>query len=202
MFILKIKISQKNQFRYINPQIFPPLLLDCFLTKAAKSNFILPIHSSIKNMLCPSCNYDNTRVLESRTTEKGQSIRRRRECLRCHHRFTTYERIEFVPITVIKKDGSTESFDRSKILRGIVRACEKTGLDSELVESLVDNIKSDIEEKFPREITSEDIGELVLGHLSSLSEVAYVRFASVYGKFTSIEDFVTTLKDLRNKQKK
>ncbi|MBL1211232.1 transcriptional regulator NrdR [Geminocystis sp. GBBB08] len=151
-------------------------------------------------MLCPSCNYDNTRVLESRTTEKGQSIRRRRECLRCRHRFTTYERIEFLPITVIKKDGSTESFDRSKILRGIVRACEKTGIDSGLLESLVENIESHIEEKFPREITSENIGQLVLSYLSSLSEVAYVRFASVYGKFTSIEDFVITLKDLQNRQ--
>lgn len=157
-------------------------------------------------MLCPSCNYDNTKVLESRTTEKGQSIRRRRECLRCRHRFTTYERIEFVPITVRKKDGSTESFDRSKVLRGIVRACEKTGIDSELLESLVENIESSIEEKFPREISSEDIGELVLSHLSSISEVAYVRFISVYGKFTSVEDFVTTLKALQtegvNKQPK
>lgn len=157
-------------------------------------------------MLCPSCNYDNTKVLESRTTEKGQSIRRRRECLRCRHRFTTYERIEFVPITVRKKDGSTESFDRSKILRGIVRACEKTGIDSELLESLVENIESSVEEKFPREISSEDIGELVLSHLSSISEVAYVRFISVYGKFTSVEDFVTTLKALQtegvNKQPK
>lgn len=151
-------------------------------------------------MLCPSCNYDNTKVLESRTTEKGQSIRRRRECLRCRHRFTTYERIEFVPITVRKKDGSTESFDRSKVLRGIVRACEKTGIDSELLESLVENIESSIEEKFPREISSEDIGELVLSHLSSISEVAYVRFISVYGKFTSVEDFVKTLKALQTEE--
>jgi transcriptional repressor NrdR len=151
-------------------------------------------------MLCPSCKYDNTKVLESRTTEKGQSIRRRRECLRCRHRFTTYERIEFVPITVRKKDGSTESFDRSKVLRGIVRACEKTGIDSELLESVVENIESYIEEKFPREISSEDIGELVLNHLSKLSEVAYVRFISVYGKFTSVEDFVTTLKVLQNEE--
>ena len=151
-------------------------------------------------MLCPSCNYDNTKVLESRTTEKGQSIRRRRECLNCRHRFTTYERIEFVPITVTKKDGSTESFDRSKVLRGIVRACEKTGIDSELLESVVENIESHIEGKFPREISSEDIGELVLSHLSNLSEVAYVRFISVYGKFTSVEDFVTTLKALQNEE--
>ncbi|NCO76082.1 MAG: transcriptional regulator NrdR [Cyanobacteria bacterium] len=152
-------------------------------------------------MLCPSCNYENTKVLESRNTEKGQSIRRRRECLNCHHRFTTYERIEFVPITVIKKDGSTESFDRSKVIRGIVRACEKTEIEAKIIESLVENIESNIEEKSPREITTQYIGELVLSHLSHLSEVAYVRFASVYGQFTNIEDFVETLKELQNKQK-
>ena len=164
------------------------------------SNDYSPLTLRSKNMLCPSCNYDNSKVLESRTTEKGQSIRRRRECLRCGHRFTTYERIEFVPITVIKKDGSTESFDRSKILRGIVRACEKTEIEGHLLESIVENIESEIEEKSLREITTQYIGELVLSHLSKVSEVAYVRFASVYGKFTSIDDFVIILKELQNKQ--
>ncbi|BAQ64506.1 transcriptional regulator NrdR [Geminocystis sp. NIES-3709] len=148
-------------------------------------------------MLCPSCNSDNSKVLESRTTEKGQSIRRRRECLDCGHRFTTYERIEFVPITVIKKDGSTESFDRSKILRGIVRACEKTGIEGDRLETLVENIESQIEENSMREITTQYIGELVLSYLSKLSEVAYVRFASVYGKFTSIDDFVIILQEMQ-----
>lgn len=151
-------------------------------------------------MLCPNCSSDNSKVLESRTTEKGQSIRRRRECLDCGHRFTTYERIEFVPITVIKKDGSKESFDRSKILRGIVRACEKTGIEAEFLESLVENIELQIEENFMREITTQSIGELVLSHLSSLSEVAYVRFASVYGKFTSIEDFVSILQKMQKEE--
>jgi len=151
-------------------------------------------------MLCPSCSSDNSKVLESRTTEKGQSIRRRRECLDCGHRFTTYERIEFVPITVIKKDGSKESFDRSKILRGIVRACEKTGIEAEFLESLVENIELQIEENFMREITTQSIGELVLSHLSNISEVAYVRFASVYGKFTSIEDFVTILQQMQKEE--
>lgn len=148
-------------------------------------------------MLCPSCNFDNSKVLESRTTEKGQSIRRRRECLNCGHRFTTYERIEFVPITVVKKDGSKESFDRSKILRGIVRACEKTEIDKDFLETLVENIESEIEGNSIREVTTQYIGELVLSHLSKVSEVAYVRFASVYGKFTSIDDFVTILKQLQ-----
>ena len=148
-------------------------------------------------MQCPSCNFRNTRVIESRTTEKGYSVRRRRECLDCHHRFTTYERIEFVPIRVVKKDGTTESFDRSKILRGIIRACEKTGTKAERLEAFVDAIESEIEEKYPREITSEQIGELILTKLSQISQVAYIRFASVYGKFTSVDDFVTILQELQ-----
>ena len=152
-------------------------------------------------MQCPSCNFNNTRVLESRTTEKGYSVRRRRECLDCHHRFTTYERIEFVPIRVVKKDGTTESFDRSKILRGIIRACEKTGTQAELLESFVDTIEAEIEEKFPREITSDQIGELILTKLSKISQVAYIRFASVYGKFTSVDDFVAILKELEPNKK-
>jgi transcriptional repressor NrdR len=151
-------------------------------------------------MQCPSCHFNNTRVLESRTTEKGYSVRRRRECLNCHHRFTTYERIEFVPIRVIKRDGTTESFDRSKVLRGIVRACEKTGIKPELLEAFVDSIESEIEEKFPREITSQQIGELILAQLSQISQVAYIRFASVYGNFTCIDDFVSILKKLENNQ--
>lgn len=151
-------------------------------------------------MQCPSCQFNQTKVVESRTTEKGQSIRRRRECLRCGHRFTTYERIEFVAITVIKKDGSTESFDRTKVLRGLVRACEKTGIESDLLESLVDNLESEIEQKYPREISSEEIGNLVLKQLSKISQVAYIRFASVYENFTSIDDFVATLKKLQNQQ--
>jgi transcriptional repressor NrdR len=153
-------------------------------------------------MQCPSCQFNQTKVVESRVTEKGQSIRRRRECLKCGHRFTTYERIEFVAITVIKKDGSTESFDRTKVLRGIVRACEKTGIESELLDSLVDQIESEIEGKFPREISSEEIGNLVLKRLSQISQIAYIRFASVYENFTCIDDFVATLKHLQNQQEK
>ncbi len=150
-------------------------------------------------MECPSCHYSQTRVIESRTTDKGRSVRRRRECLRCHYRFTTYERIEFVPITVIKKDGSTESFDRTKILRGLVRACEKTGVKLETLERVVEKIEWEIEQKRPRVVTSKEIGDLVLAHLSHISQVAYIRFASVYKNFTSIEDFVTMLQELENK---
>lgn len=149
-------------------------------------------------MRCPYCQHTDSRVLESRSTEAGQSVRRRRECLRCKHRFTTYERIEFVPLTVIKRDGKRESFDRSKLLRGIVRACEKTGIPQRRLEVLVDEIEAELQQQSGREVTSNEIGELVLGYLRDESEVAYVRFASVYRKFQGIRDFVETLDRLKD----
>jgi len=147
-------------------------------------------------MQCPFCQHPDNRVLESRSAEAGQSIRRRRECLKCQRRFTTYERIEFVPITVLKQNGERESFDRSKILLGIVRACQKTGIPSGRMETIVDEIESQLQQRTVREVSSLEIGELVLQHLKSLSEVAYVRFASVYRQFQKIRDFVETLDDL------
>jgi transcriptional repressor NrdR len=118
--------------------------------------------------------------------------------LRCKHRFTTYERIEFVPVTVIKRDGKRESFDRSKLLRGIVRACEKTGIPQRRLEALVDEIEAEVQQRFGREVTSNEIGELVLQYLRGESEVAYVRFASVYRQFQGIRDFVDTLDHLKS----
>lgn len=149
-------------------------------------------------MRCPFCNNPDNRVLESRSAEGGQSIRRRRECLRCKRRFTTYEQIEFVPVTVIKRDGRREGFDRSKLLRGIVRACEKTGISQERLEALTDEVEAELQQRDVREVTSNEIGELVLQKLRYLSEVAYVRFASVYRQFRSIADFIHTLNQLRN----
>ena len=150
-------------------------------------------------MQCPYCQHPNSRVLESRSAEAGQSIRRRRECLRCQRRFTTYERIEFVPITVVKRDGSRESFDRSKLLRGIVRACEKTGISHGRLETLVDEIEATlVQNSFERDFTSNEIGELVLKYLKNENEVAYVRFASVYRQFQGIKDFIETLDHLQN----
>ncbi len=149
-------------------------------------------------MQCPYCQNTDSRVLESRSSENGQSIRRRRECLKCKHRFTTYERIEFVPIAVIKKDGKRESFDRSKLLRGIVRACEKTGIAHTRLEEIVDDIESRLQQEPRREVTSHSIGRLVLEYLRHESEVAYLRFASVYGNFQGIRDFVETLADLQS----
>jgi transcriptional repressor NrdR len=149
-------------------------------------------------MRCPYCQHTDSRVLESRSTEAGQSVRRRRECLQCKHRFTTYERIEFVPLTVIKRDGKRESFDRSKLLRGIVRACEKTGIPQRRLEVLVDEIEAELQQQFDREVSSNEIGELVLKYLRDESEVAYVRFASVYRQFQGIRDFVETLDGLKS----
>ena len=148
-------------------------------------------------MRCPACQHPDNRVLESRAAEAGQSIRRRRECLECGHRFTTYERIEFIPISVIKRGGQRESFDRSKLLRGVVRACQKTGVSSTQQEALVDEIESQLQQRAIREVSSNEIGELVLKHLRTLSEVAYIRFASVYRQFQGIHDFVETLQDLQ-----
>ncbi|UBF24039.1 transcriptional regulator NrdR [Kovacikia minuta CCNUW1] len=149
-------------------------------------------------MRCPFCQYTDNRVLESRSAEAGQSVRRRRECLKCGRRFTTYERIEFVPITVIKRNGDRESFDRFKLLRGIIHACEKTEVSAPQLENLVDEIESELQQRAVREVSSSEIGELVLQNLRALSEVAYIRFASVYRKFQGISDFVDTLKHLQN----
>jgi transcriptional repressor NrdR len=148
-------------------------------------------------MQCIHCQYKESRVLESRPAEAGESIRRRRECLNCKHRFTTYERIEFIPIIVLKKDGSKELFDRSKLLRGMVRACEKTGVFHSRLERLVEEIEGYLQQKTEKEITSKEIGKLVLAQLKKESEVAYVRFASVYGQFQGIKDFVEALEQLQ-----
>lgn len=149
-------------------------------------------------MHCPSCQHTESRVLESRSTESGQSIRRRRECLNCKQRFTTYERIELVPITVIKRDRSLESFDRAKLLRGVLRACEKTTVSYQKVEAIVDSIEARLQQNSGKEFSSSEIGELVLQNLRYENEVAYIRFASVYRKFQGITDFIETLNHLRN----
>ena len=149
-------------------------------------------------MLCPFCQHTDSRVLESRSAEAGRSIRRRRECLRCDRRFTTYERIEFVPVTVIKRDGQQESFDRSKLLRGLVTACEKTGISITRLEAIVDDIEAELQQRAVRDVTSKELGEAILLRLQSLSEVAYVRFASVYRQFQGIRDFVEELEHLQD----
>ena len=147
-------------------------------------------------MQCPSCQNTDSRVLESRAAEGGRSVRRRRECLNCEFRFTTYERVEMVPVTVIKRNGHREIFNRSKLLHGLSRACEKTELTPSKLEAIVDELELSLQQSNSREITSSEIGELVLRHLKGLSEVAYVRFASVYRHFRSVSDFVSTLEGM------
>ncbi|NKB72903.1 MAG: transcriptional repressor NrdR [Synechococcus sp. s2_metabat2_7] len=147
-------------------------------------------------MQCPSCQNTDSRVLESRAAEGGRSVRRRRECLNCEFRFTTYERVEMVPITVLKRNGHREIFNRSKLLHGLSRACEKTELTPSKLEAIVDELELSLQQSNSREIASSEIGELVLGHLKGLSEVAYVRFASVYRHFRSVSDFVSTLEGM------
>ncbi|MGB3615697.1 MAG: transcriptional regulator NrdR [Elainellaceae cyanobacterium] len=149
-------------------------------------------------MRCPFCQFPDNRVLESRSAESGQSVRRRRECLDCERRFTTYERIEFVPITIVKRNGNREAFDRSKLLRGVARAAEKTDLSLVQQENLVDEIEVDLQQRAGREVTSQELGDLVLAQLRQLNEVAYVRFASVYRQFKGIRDFVEELDHLKS----
>ncbi len=148
-------------------------------------------------MQCPACQHPDGRVLESRSAEGGHSIRRRRECLSCGRRFTTYERIEFVPVTVVKRDGRRESFDRSKLLRGLVTACGKTGVELDVIAAMVDDIEASLQLRDEREIASAEIGEAALQQLRGINEVAYVRFASVYRQFQGIHDFVQELQHLQ-----
>jgi transcriptional repressor NrdR len=150
-------------------------------------------------MQCPSCQHTDSRVLESRSADSGRSVRRRRECLNCDFRFTTYERVETVPITVVKRNGHRETFNRSKLLHGLLRACEKTGLEPARLEAVVDEIELQLQQRSGREVKSAEIGELVLDQLSAMSEVAYVRFASVYRQFQGVADFVATLEGLNRR---
>ncbi len=150
-------------------------------------------------MQCPACRHKESHVLESRSADLGRSVRRRRECLRCQERFTTYERVEVIPLMVVKRNGGRESFSRSKILHGLSRACEKTTVTPKQVRLIVDDLESFLQQRNYREITSKDLGELILDRLAQLSEVAYIRFASVYGQFTSTDDFFAILRLLEKR---
>ena len=144
-------------------------------------------------MKCPYCGYQESKVVDSRHSDDGTSIRRRRECLSCGKRFTTYETVESLPIVVVKKDGSRQSFDRNKVLNGMVRACEKRPVPMAALEQAVDEIEQIIQNSLEREIRTSDIGELVMERLKPLDEVAYVRFASVYRQFKDINTFMQEL---------
>jgi len=150
-------------------------------------------------MLCPFCNSVNSRVLESRTTEEASSIRRRRECenTACSKRFTTYERVEVMPVLVVKRSGEREPYSREKIRSGIIRACEKTPITAEQIDNSIENIENELAKQAKREVSSTVLGKLVLTELKDLDQVAYVRFASVYRQFKSVEDFIEELRDLQ-----
>ena len=147
-------------------------------------------------MKCPYCYFAESKVIDSRPTEDGGSIRRRRECLKCGKRFTTYEKIESVALVVIKKDESRQPFDRNKVLKGIITACEKRTISIAQMEQVADEIESELMQSMKKEVTSTQIGELVMEKLRALDEVAYVRFASVYKQFEDLSTFMKELQGL------
>ncbi len=151
-------------------------------------------------MKCPFCSHTEDKVIDSRSSNEDKSVRRRRECLKCKKRFTTYEYIEEVPLMVIKKDGRREAFDRNKIISGILKACEKRPVSMEKVESVVDRVEKELQKSFDKEVKAQVVGELVMEYLHKLDEVAYVRFASVYRQFKDINHFMKELKDLLSKR--
>ncbi|HEY8421525.1 MAG TPA: transcriptional regulator NrdR [Thermoclostridium sp.] len=147
-------------------------------------------------MKCPYCSHLEDRVIDSRPTDEGATIRRRRECLKCQKRFTTYEKVEYMPLIVIKKDKSRQPYNREKLLNGVLRACEKRPVSIHQIEELIDNVEAKIHNTLEREVTSTVIGELVMEELRKLDEVAYVRFASVYRQFKDINTFMAELKKI------
>jgi len=152
-------------------------------------------------MKCPSCSFPESKVIDSRPSNEGASIRRRRECLNCQKRFTTYETIETVPIIVVKKDKSRESFDRNKILSSIIRACDKRQVTRSDMEKIVNEIELQLQNSLQSEISSSIIGELVMEKLKAVDEVAYIRFASVYRQFKDISAFMDELNKLLESKK-
>ncbi len=151
-------------------------------------------------MKCPYCGCEDSKVIDSRPTDEGERIRRRRECTKCGKRFTTYEIIETVPLIVVKKDGTRESFDRVKLFNGLLRACEKRPVPVETIDKAVADIESSLQNSLEKEVTSGKIGELAMEKLKDIDEVAYVRFASVYRQFKDVSTFVDEVTKLLNEK--
>ena len=147
-------------------------------------------------MKCPFCSYPESKVIDSRPTEEGEKIRRRRECMNCNKRFTTYEIIENIPIIVVKKDKSREEFNRDKLFKGILRSCEKRPVSIDTIDKMVEEIETTLQNSLDREVTSVHIGEMVMEKLKDIDEIAYVRFASVYRQFKDINTFMNELSKL------
>ncbi len=152
-------------------------------------------------MRCPRCGFEEDKVVDSRTTKEGEAIRRRRECLQCAFRFTTYEYIERAPMMVVKRDGRREQYSREKLLTGLLKACEKRPVSHEQLEKIVDEIEATIFGKFKNEVKSTELGNLVIEKLQGLDEIAYVRFASVYRQFKDINQFMSEVRGLLDRQK-
>lgn len=151
-------------------------------------------------MRCPFCGHAEDRVIDSRPSEEGAAIRRRRECISCGARFTTYEKIENLPLLVIKKDGTRQPFDREKLISGIIKSCEKRPVSTAQVEALVNAIEAQSQNALKREVSSREIGEMVMEGLKNIDEVAYVRFASVYRQFRDVNSFLEELNEMLNKK--
>lgn len=152
----------------------------------------------MKELKCPYCGYEESKVVDSRSTEDDMAIRRRRECLKCLKRYTTYEKIEDIPILVIKKDSIREYFDKSKIMNGVLKACQKRPVSRMQIEALANDIEKQLSNQMLTEVKSELIGEMIMERLKNLDEVAYVRFASVYRQFKDINTFMEEIKSLMN----
>ncbi|ARF16351.1 transcriptional regulator NrdR [Sporosarcina ureae] len=151
-------------------------------------------------MLCPACHYNGTRVIDSRPAEENRSIRRRRECEKCSYRFTTFEKVEHSPLVVVKKDKTREEFSSEKLLRGLIRACEKRAVPIEHLKEIVSSIEKELRSSGNVEIDSEQVGEMVMERLVDVDEVAYVRFASVYRHYKDITVFIDELQQLQNRK--
>ena len=149
-------------------------------------------------MKCPFCGFLESKVIDSRPADESTSIRRRRECLACKKRFTTYETIESLPLVVIKRDGSRQTFDKAKLINGMVRACDKRKVPLPVLEKIADEIEQELQGALDREVTTEEVGEMVMNRLQDVDEVAYVRFASVYRQFKDIDTFLQELTKLLN----
>ena len=152
-------------------------------------------------MKCPSCNYKETKVIDSRMNAEGTSIRRRRECLKCAKRFTTHEYIEHVSLMIVKKDGRRQAYDRARIINGMMKACEKRPVSVVQVENIAIDIERELQKLYDREVASSVIGELIMEKLYDLDEVAYVRFASVYRQFRDVKHFMNEIKDILEREK-
>jgi transcriptional repressor NrdR len=151
-------------------------------------------------MRCPFCGHDEDKVIDSRPADEGAAIRRRRECISCSKRFTTYEKIENLPLLVVKKDGTRQPYDRDKLISGLLKSCEKRPVSTSQIEKLADNVELQIQNSLRREISSREIGEMVMELLKDIDEVAYVRFASVYRQFKDVNSFLQELNDMLNRK--